>query len=137
MYVHIRRKRAASMVLVVAFILALAVIIVAAIALINLLGGGQQMQRATDAGNLSLARSVLIKVAVPIPSSGDAVQFNGVTDHTAGANGVVNLRDINRLIAQSMIVNFNAHKIAQDGLDQGASAHAAQITLTAQNLGKQ
>ena len=134
---RIRRKRAASMVLVVAFILALAVIIVAAIALINLLGGGQQMQRATDAGNLSLARSVLVKVAVPIPNSGDAVQFNGVTDHTSGTNGVVNLRNINRVMAQSMIVNFNAHQISKDGLDQGATSHAASITLTAQSLGKQ
>lgn len=134
---RMRKKRAASMVLVVAFILALAVIIVAAIALINLLGGGQQMQRATDAGNLSTARSVLVKVAVPLPNSGDQVQFNGVSDHTSGINGVINLRNINRVMAQSMIVNFNAHKIASDGLDQGANTHASQITQVAHQLGDQ
>ncbi len=131
-----RKQRAASLVLITAFILALTVIIVAAIALINLLGGGQQMQRATDAGNLSLARSVLVKVAVPLANTGDQVQFNGVSDHTMGAHGVINLRNINRVMAQALIINFNAHKIAADGLDQGANTHAAQITTVSQQLGK-
>lgn len=72
---RLRNRKAASLVLVVALLLALTVIVVAAIQLIDLLGGGQQMQRATDAGNLSLARSILVKVAVPLAATGDQVQL--------------------------------------------------------------
>ena len=132
---RLRSRRAASLVLIVALLLALAVIVVAAIQLIDLLGGGQQMQRATDAGNLSLARSILVKVAVPLPASGDQVQFNGVSDHSSGVNGVINLRNINRVMAQALLVSLNAQKIQADGIDQGAASHAQQAVATAQTLG--
>lgn len=135
MLMRIRNRRAAALGLAVALILALAVIILAAVSLITLLGGGQQMQRAADAGNLSLARSVLVKVTVPVAASGDQLQFNGVSDHTNGSNGVINLRNINRVMGQAFLVTLNAHKINQDGLDAGASAHAAQIHQESQKLG--
>lgn len=132
---RIRNRRAATLGLVVALILALTVIALAAISLITLLGGGQQMQRATDAGNLSLARSVLVKVSVPIGNSGDEEQLNGITEHTNGGSGVINLRNFNRAMGQSMLVSLNAYKISQDGLDLGAASHAQQLSATVQSLG--
>jgi hypothetical protein len=132
---RLRNRKAASLVLVVALLLALTVIVVAAIQLIDLLGGGQQMQRATDAGNLSLARSILVKVAVPLASTGDQVQFNGVSDHSGGVNGVINLRNINRVMGQAFLVSLNAQKIGADGIDLGAASHAQQAVAAAQSLG--
>lgn len=132
---RIRNRKAAALGLAAALILALGVIILAAVSLITLLGGGQQMQRAADAGNLSLARSVLVKVSVPVSLAGDAAQFSGVSDHTNGGNGVINLRNINRVMGQAFLVTLNANKISQDGLDAGAVSHAQQISTQAQKLG--
>lgn len=131
----IRENRAATLGLAIVFILAMTVIGLAVVSLVSLLGGGEQMQRATDAGNLSLARSVLVKVAVPISDSGDEEQFNGVTEHTNGGSGVINLRNFNRAMAQSMLVSLNANKINQDGLDFGAASNAQKLSSTVQIIG--
>lgn len=125
-----RKQRGASIALVVTLLFVLAVLVVGIVSLINLLGGGQQMQRATDAGNLSLVRSALTKVSVPLAMTGNEVQFNGCSDPQAATNGNVNLRNINKLSGQTLLVNLNAAKISSDGLDQGATAHAGALNTT-------
>jgi len=118
-----RKQKGASLALVATLLFAFAVLVVGIVALINLLGGGQQMQRATDAGNLSLVRSALTKVSVPLAMSGDQVQFNGCSDPESNTNGNVNLRNINKLNAQALLVAINAYDIQKDGLDSGALSH--------------
>lgn len=122
-----RKQKGASLALVATLLFAFAVLVVGIVALINLLGGGQQMQRATDAGNLSLVRSALTKVSVPLAMSGDQVQFNGCSDPESNTNGNVNLRNINKLNAQALLVAINAYDIQKDGLDSGALSHSAQV----------
>ncbi|MBS2007654.1 MAG: hypothetical protein JST01_11470 [Cyanobacteria bacterium SZAS TMP-1] len=133
--VRLRTQRAASLVMVVALIVVITIIAVVAVQLITLFGGGQQVQRATDSGNLSVARSALVNIQVPLPGSGDQLQFDGVSDKVAGSpHGVINLRNINRVMGEALLVNLNAYAINQAGLDAGANTHAAQINTAANNI---
>jgi hypothetical protein len=122
--------------MVAALLLLITIVAVVAVQLITLFGGGQQVQRATDSGNLTAARTALVNITVPLPSTGDELQFNGVSDKVLGSSqGVINLRNINRVMGEAMLVNFNAYVINQAGLDQGATAHAAQTYTAANNIG--
>lgn len=112
----------------------LVVVGVASLFLMNMFGGGEQMQRATDSGNLGLARAELDQFRIPIPSTGDQLQFNGASDHTDGGNGVVDLLNINSVMGQALLVNLNACAIAKQGTDQGATAHAHQAVQAANQL---
>jgi hypothetical protein len=99
--------------------------------LVKLLGGGEQMQRSADSGNLSLTRAELDQFSFPLPGTGDELQFNGASDHTAGGNGVVNVRNINSVMGQSLLVNMNAFYMQQQGQDNGAMMHAKQTSNAA------
>ncbi len=134
--VRLRNQRAASLVMVAALILLITIIAVVVVQLITLFGGGQQVQRATDSGNLTAARTALVNINVPLPSSGDQLQFNGISDKILGSSqGVINLRNINRVMGEALLVNFNAYAIVQAGLDAGATTHAQQINTAANNIG--
>jgi hypothetical protein len=132
-----RRPAGATMGLVAVLALVLVLIGVFIVFLVKLLGGGEQMQRATDSGNLSLTRAELDQFSVPIPSAGTELQFNGASDHTSGGNGVINLRNINSVMGQAFLVNANAAAIAAQGLDNGATANANITSKAAQNLASQ
>ncbi|MBU6454340.1 MAG: hypothetical protein KGS72_21360 [Cyanobacteria bacterium REEB67] len=132
---RIRNQRGASLVMVAGLILVIVIIGVVVVQLVTLFGGGQQAQRATDSGNLSMVRSALVNVSVPLPGSGDQLQFNGVSDKILGsAQGVINLRNINRVMGEALLVNMNAYAINQAGIDAGANTHAGQINTAANNL---
>jgi len=95
------------------------------------------MQRATDGGNLSVLRAALVDISVPLAASGDSLQFNGVSDPQPNSQGVINIRNINRVMAQSLLVNLNAYQIYSSGLDNGAMNHANAIATAAQLIGTQ
>jgi len=122
-----------------ALIVVIAIIAFAAVQLIVLFGGGQQVQRATDSGNLSAANTALIGVNVQLPApSGDTTnqaQFAGCADPSpANPSGQVNLRNINRVMGQALLVNYNAYVINAAGQDNGAAADALATTTAANNL---
>ncbi len=127
-----RRSRGATMGMVAVAALIFVLIGVFVIFLVKLLGGGEQMQRATDSGNLTLTRAELDQFTYPLPSSGVQHQFNGASDHTSGGDGVINLRNINAVMGQSFLVTFNAYVMQQQGVNNGATANA-QATQTAAN----
>jgi hypothetical protein len=129
-----RRPAGGTIGLVAMLALVLALLAVFVVFLVKLLGGGEQMQRATDSGNLTLTRAELDQFTVPIPSSGAELQFNGASDHTTGGNGVINLRNINSVMGQSFLVNMNASAIAAQGLDNGATANAGITNTAAQSI---
>ena len=129
-----RRPAGGTIGLVAMLALVLALLAVFVVFLVKLLGGGEQMQRATDSGNLTLTRAELDQFTVPIPSSGTGLQFNGASDHTSGGNGQINLRNINSVMGQSFLVNMNASAIASQGLDAGATANANITQIAAQTL---
>ena len=47
---------------------------------------------------------------------------------------MINLRNINRVMGEALLVNFNAYAISQAGLDAGATTHAQQVNTAANNL---
>ncbi|HEY9680811.1 MAG TPA: hypothetical protein V6C86_04445 [Oculatellaceae cyanobacterium] len=129
-----RRPRGATMGMVAAVTLVFVLLGVFVIFLVKLLGGGEQMQRSADSGNLSLTRAELDQFSFPIPSTGNELQFNGASDHTAGGNGVVNVRNINSVMGQALLVNMNAFYMQQQGQDNGAMTHANQTSNAANSI---
>ena len=107
---------------------------VAAFCAMRLLAGGEQMQRAADSGNLTLARAELDQFQVAIPSTGVQLQFNGASDHSGGGNGVIDMRNINSVMGQSLLVNLNAYDITQKGIDFGATGHAVSVNEAANEI---
>jgi hypothetical protein len=120
--------------LVIALALILGFVGIAAFCIIRLVAGGEQMQRAADSGNLTLARAELDQFQVALPASGIQLQFNGASDHTAGGNGVIDLRNINSVMGQSLLVNLNAYDITQKGIDFGATGHAVTVNEAANEI---
>jgi hypothetical protein len=129
-----RHSKGASLFMVIALAVVLGLLGIALFGIIRLLAGGQQMQRAADSGNLTLARAELDQFQVAIPSSGVQLQFNGASDHTGGGNGVIDLRNINSVMGQSFLVNLNAYDISQKGIDFGATGHAVTVNGAADDI---
>jgi hypothetical protein len=129
-----RRPEGASLVLVIGLALVLGLVGVSVFFIMRLVAGGEQMQRAADAGNLTLARAELDQFQVTIPSTGTQLQFNGASDHAGGGNGVVDLRNINSVMGQSFLVNLNAYDITQRGIDFGAAGHAVTVNEAANEI---
>jgi len=126
--VNRRRAAGASLALVISLVVLAALVGVGAMVLINMFAGGEQTQRSADLGNLGLARSAIVGINYTLPSKGDQEQFNGVTD----TGNAINMRNINRVMAQSFIVSTNAQQMANDGTDNGAADHAKQANKAAQ-----
>ena len=93
-----RQPKGASLMLIIGLAIVLGFMGVSAFCIMRLMAGGEQMQRAADSGNLTLARAELDQFQVVIPSSGVQLQFNGASDHTGGGNGVIDLRNINSVM---------------------------------------
>ena len=129
-----RLSRGSSFAVVMVTCVILGLIGIFVVLTIKLLAGGEQMQRAADSGNLTLARAELDKFQVPIPDTGVKLQFNGASDHTGGGNGIVDMRNINAVLGQSLLVNFNAYQISQEGIDYCATSHATQVSQAANDL---
>ncbi len=115
-----RTKKGALLGLVVVSCLVLVVLGLGLLFLIMQLGGGQELQHATDAGNLNVAKQVLRHPGVAL-RNGDELNHFGDSDD-ADTNEV-NLLTINRLVAQTFLVQANAQAL---GSSQ-ATAHAAQM----------
>lgn len=117
-----RNSAGATLGVVAASVVVLVIIVVGAVFLLKIFGGGSEVQRAVDAGNLALARSVLKEVSVPLSSkAGDnQLQFIGVSDN----GNAINLRNVNRLMAQIFLLKINAQQFVNDGVDNGAVDHS-------------
>ena len=131
-----RKRDGATLALVI--ILAFVLIIVGGCFFVwqLLIGGGKELQHATDSGNLNVAKQALITPDVTVPSGTSAltgtdlrIEFDGLltSDHK------VNLLNFNRLVAKAVLVQLNA-KAEGTSL---AAANAAQLTRAVYELGSQ
>lgn len=66
-------------------------------------GGGTELQRATDAGNLNVAKQILRSPGLTL-SGNELNEFGNLTD----VNGEVNLLTFNRLVGKATLVALNA-----------------------------
>lgn len=115
-----RTKKGAVLGLVIFCALTLVILGFGLLYLIMQLGGGQELQHATDAGNLNVAKQVLRHPGVSL-QPGDELNHFGDSDDPQ--TGEVNLLTINRLVAQTYLVNLNAQALGTTL----AQSHAADL----------
>lgn len=80
-------------------------------------GGGTELQRATDAGNLNVAKQALRSPGLALTAN-EANEFGDLTD----VNGEVNLLTFNRLIGKATLVALNAQAQQTSQSRQNAQA---------------
>jgi hypothetical protein len=82
------------------------------------LGGGQELQHATDAGNLNVAKQVLRHPGTQLQTGDEMNHFGDSDDQDTGE---VNLLTFNKLVAQTYLVNANAQAIGTANAVQHAN----------------
>lgn len=115
-----RSKRGALLALVVVSALVLVILGLGLLLMIMQLGGGQELQHATDAGNLNVAKQVLRHPGTAL-LAGDELNHFGDTDDQQ--TNEVNLLTINKLVAQTYLVSANAQALGT----ANANLHAQQM----------
>jgi hypothetical protein len=85
-------------------------------------GGGTELQRATDAGNLNVAKQALRSPGFAL-SGNELNEFGDLTD----TNGQVNLLTFNRLVGKATIVALNAQAQQTPQSRQNAQAIMAML----------
>lgn len=115
-----RTKRGAVLALVVVSALVLAILGVGLLFLIMQLGGGQELQHATDAGNLNVAKQVLKRPGVQLSTGQEANHF---ADSDDPQTNEVNLLTYNNLVAQAFLISSNANALGT----ANALAHNQQM----------
>ncbi len=119
---ELQRKRGAVLGLVVVSALVLAILGVGFIFLIMQLGGGQELQHATDSGNLNVAKQVLRHPGIKLdPNNPDEKNIFG--DTIDPETNEVNLLYYNRLVAQALLIQNNANVLKTSA----SSAHSSQM----------
>lgn len=100
----------------------------------GLLGGSRELENATDAGALNLAKQAAISPAIQLNSGIEQNNFAGL----AGPNGAINLLNFNRLVGQTLIVAANAQAenttLAHQNTQQLVAALQAPTSSIAQRL---
>lgn len=131
-----RKRDGATLALVI--ILAFVLIIVGGCFFVwqLLIGGGKELQHATDSGNLNVAKQALITPDVVVPSGIDPTtntdlrkEFQDVLD----PGFKVNLLNFNRLVAKAVLAQLNAKSQGTEA----AKNNAIQLTNAVYKLGQQ
>jgi hypothetical protein len=118
---HHRRSRGQTLGLVAVVTLVLTVAGIGCYLLMMLMGGGRETSNATDAGDLSIAKSAIAyprKKLSAFPNPDVRNNFSALTD-----DGYVDLKVYNRMVAQSLLVALNA----KDSLSPTAGNNAVKV----------
>ncbi|MBX9692169.1 MAG: hypothetical protein K2Z81_07285 [Cyanobacteria bacterium] len=100
-----RSRKGAVLGLVVVTCLVLLIMGIGFLLLIMQLGGGQELQHATDAGNLNVAKQSLRNPGTPLLLGDEKDQLADLDDPETNE---VNLQTYNRLVAQAYLVKSNS-----------------------------
>ncbi|MBX9569910.1 MAG: hypothetical protein K2X77_13515 [Candidatus Obscuribacterales bacterium] len=131
-----RKKDGATLALVI--ILAFVLIIVGGCFFVwqLLVGGGKELQHATDSGNLNVAKQALITPDVVVPDSDSPFTNTNLRkefEEVLEGGTKVNLLNFNRLVAKAVLAQLNAQA---EGTAQ-AKANAIALTQAVYDLGSQ
>ncbi len=121
-----RRRRGATLGLVVVALLIIIIIGVGAFFLMKIMGGGREVANASDAGVLNVAKNVLVKIGVQAPA-----EFSACAEPVGG---VITLATYNRCVAQTLLVALNAEKEDTDAGRTNAKAVIAKLKTLGQDL---
>ncbi|HEY9680593.1 MAG TPA: hypothetical protein V6C86_03280 [Oculatellaceae cyanobacterium] len=120
--IHRHGRRRGSIAFGAALAFALVVLGLGFVAFVMFMGAQNETRNAIDAGALNLGRQVLDNVSVQISSAPEQQFFNDVTQN---GNGVVNLRNINRVWGKALFVAINSDGAGQYAGDTTSSVQSA------------
>lgn len=126
-----RTRKGAVLALVIVSALVLAILGVGLLFLIMQLGGGQELQHATDAGNLNVAKQVLRRPGTRLQGGDENNQFGDSVDLDTGE---VNLMTYNRLAAEAFLVASNAQTLATSNANTHSQEMMAVVRGVADRL---
>ena len=128
---HNRKRKGAVLGLVVVTVLVLLILGIGLLLLIMQLGGGQELQHATDAGNLNVAKQALLRPGTQLLLGDEANHFADLDDPDTGE---VNLKTYNRLVAQSFLISANAQALNTDDAREHSQELINVVTGVANRL---
>src|SRR5215470_15505076 len=99
-----RKQLGATLALVAACIIVICFIGMAFFFVTRILGGGKELQNASDSGSLNVAKQALIQ---PIASISGATDYDKAFSGLLDSHGV-DLLTYNRLVGQALLVALNA-----------------------------
>lgn len=110
------REQGATLALVIVLTFVIVLIGVGFFFLSRIIGGGKELQHATDSGNLNVAREVLRRPGIPLAGGNETNEFGNLTDPVTGQ---VNLLTFNRLVGKAVLIaaNASAEGTTQAGLN--------------------
>ena len=131
-----RKKDGATLALVI--ILAFVLIIVGGCFFVwqLLVGGGKELQHATDSGNLNVAKQALVTPDIVVPSSINPLTNTNLRlefEDVLESGGKVNLLNFNRLVAKAVFAQLNAKA---EGTER-AKNNAIALTQAVYEIGQQ
>jgi hypothetical protein len=98
---------------------------------LKLLGGFKEIQNATDASDLNIAKQALRSPAIAVSPGIEQNNFSGLVD----ANGLVNLLTYNRLVGQTLLVALNAQAEATSQSKDHAASLIQALQGNSSSLG--
>ncbi|HEY9869421.1 MAG TPA: hypothetical protein V6D08_09670, partial [Candidatus Obscuribacterales bacterium] len=157
-----RTRRGATLALTVACAILLATIGIAYVLMSMVMGGAKEFRHAVDAGTLAAARKALsfpyVQLNLSSPNGGDGIWCQAAFEAVADPGGKINLYNVNRVMAQALLVEMNYGAMVNEGTaganfgeggpyswpyspTNGAREHARQIKkaafLVSEALGEQ
>jgi hypothetical protein len=113
------RKKGSALAFGTSLALALVVLGLGFLAFSMYMGAQNETKNAVDAGGLNLARQVIDNINVQLSADPEQQFFNDVTTN---GNGVVNLRNINRVWGKALFVAINSDGANNDSGNAGSTA---------------
>lgn len=118
-----RRDQGATLALIVVLAFVVVIIGVGFFFYSKIIGGGKELQHATDSGNLNVAKEVLRRPGVALTPGNEANEFGNLIDPVTNE---VNLLTFNRLVGKAVIVAINADA---EGTNQARTNAAACLDM--------
>jgi hypothetical protein len=132
-----RRKQGATLALVISLVFVFLLVGAAFFIWQLLVGGGKELQHATDSGNLNVAKQSLKTPSYTVPDSISPITNTNLRtefkDVIAADNNQVNLLNFNRLVGKAIFAQLNAKA---EGTNE-AKTNADQITQAVYSIGQQ
>jgi hypothetical protein len=126
--------------LVIVLTLVIIIVGVAFFFWMKIIGGGNELQHATDSGNLNVAKQSLRSPSVPLLASGagginEINEFGGLTDPGSTPPNQIDLLIYDRLVAKAVLVAINAAAEGPNTNNNQAYLNAAAINTAVEGDG--
>ncbi|MBY0356774.1 MAG: hypothetical protein K2W82_02130 [Candidatus Obscuribacterales bacterium] len=106
-----RREQGATLALIITLAFVIVLIGVGFFFYSKIIGGGKELQHATDSGNLNVARAVLKRPGLALNPGDESNEFGDLIDPVTNE---ANLLTFNRLVGKSVLVSINAQAMGSN-----------------------